>query len=242
MASVEKLAERLAEIPGVVAVALGGSRARGEERPDSDWDFGLYYERKLRAKDVRALGFSGEVVEPGAWGRLVNGGAWLEVEGTRVDLLYRDLAFVEKWVAEAQAGRFEIDHVGGFVAGMATYVLAGELALGKVLVGELPRPDFPEALRETAPLRWRGDADFSLAVAERAAERSDAAPCAGLLVRAAIAEAQARLAAAGEWALNEKGILRRAGLGAVEPTLALVGLRPSELTRSVARVRAELAP
>jgi hypothetical protein len=123
---------------------------------------------------------------------------------------------------------------------MATYVLAGELALGKTLVGELPRPEFPEALRATAPGRWRGDADFSLAVAERAAERGDVAVCAGLFARAAIAEAQARLAAAGKWALNEKGILRRAGLGAVEPTFALLGLRPSELSRSVARVRAEL--
>ena len=236
----EELAERLAEIPGVVAVALGGSRARGEERPESDWDFGLYYEGKLRAEDVRALGFPGEVVEPGAWGRLVNGGAWLQVDGVRVDLLYRDLRFVQKWVDEASAGRFEIDRVGGFVAGMATYVLAGELALGKTLVGELPRPEFPDALREAAPRRWRGDADFSLTVAEQAAERGDVASCAGLLVRAAVAEAQARLAGAGEWVLNEKGILRRAGLGAVEPTLALVGLRPSELSRSVARVRAEL--
>jgi predicted nucleotidyltransferase len=241
MRSVEELAERLAEIPGVVAVALGGSRARGEGRPNSDWDFGLYYERKLRAKDVRALGFPGEVVEPGAWGRLVNGGAWLEVDGVRVALLYRDLRFVERWVDEARAGRFEVDRVGGFVAGMATYVLAGELALGKTLAGELPRPEFPEALRKTAPAWWRDDADFSLAVAERAAERGDVAPCAGLLIRAAIAEAQARLAAAGQWALNEKGILRRAELSALEPTLALVGLRPSELSRSVARVRAELA-
>jgi predicted nucleotidyltransferase len=40
----EWLADRLAEVQGVVAVALGGSRAQGTERPDSDWDFGLYYE------------------------------------------------------------------------------------------------------------------------------------------------------------------------------------------------------
>jgi predicted nucleotidyltransferase len=238
----ERLAERLAEIPGVVAVALGGSRARGEERADSDWDFGLYYEGTISADDVRALGFPGEVVEPGAWGRLVNGGAWLDVDGVRVDLLYRDLRFVRKWVDEAQSGRFEIDRVGGFVAGMATYVLAGELALGKTLVGELPRPGFPDALRETAPQRWRGDAAFSLTVAEHAADRGDPGPCAGLLARAAICEAQARLAAAGAWVLNEKGILRQARLGALEPTLALLGLRPSELRRSVARVRAELIP
>jgi predicted nucleotidyltransferase len=26
-----------------MAVALGGSRAAGTQRPDSDWDFSLYY-------------------------------------------------------------------------------------------------------------------------------------------------------------------------------------------------------
>jgi len=35
---VKWVAARLAGIPGMV----GGSRARGEERPDSDWDCGLY--------------------------------------------------------------------------------------------------------------------------------------------------------------------------------------------------------
>ena len=37
--SLEELVERLTHVPGVVAVALGGSRARGEARPESDWDF-----------------------------------------------------------------------------------------------------------------------------------------------------------------------------------------------------------
>jgi predicted nucleotidyltransferase len=37
------VAERLGELPGVMAVALGGSRAAGTQRPDSDWDFSLYY-------------------------------------------------------------------------------------------------------------------------------------------------------------------------------------------------------
>ena len=40
---VEHIAERLAAIPGVVAVTLGGSRATGTAVEGSDWDFGLYY-------------------------------------------------------------------------------------------------------------------------------------------------------------------------------------------------------
>ncbi|MFT3889855.1 MAG: nucleotidyltransferase domain-containing protein [Arachnia sp.] len=34
----QALAEDLAGVPGVVAVVLGGSRARGTHRPDSDVD------------------------------------------------------------------------------------------------------------------------------------------------------------------------------------------------------------
>ncbi|MFD9130159.1 nucleotidyltransferase domain-containing protein, partial [Kitasatospora sp. NPDC059571] len=41
------LARRPAEVPGVVGVCLGGSRARGTHRPDRDHDFGLYYRRPL---------------------------------------------------------------------------------------------------------------------------------------------------------------------------------------------------
>jgi predicted nucleotidyltransferase len=240
-APMRHLADQLREIPGVVAVALGGSRASGVAREDSDWDFGLYYRDAISAEAIRALGFEGEVVEPGDWGRLVNGGAWLTIEGERVDLLYRDLGVVERWLAEAEEGRYEVDTVEGYVGGMATYVLAGELALAEVLAGELPRPEFPEQLRESAPPKWRSSAALSLDVAETLAERGDVATCAGLLAKAAIAEAQARLAERGEWALNEKGIVGRAGLPRrATSILAAPGDRPFELQRSTSSMRIAL--
>jgi hypothetical protein len=62
------VAERAVAVPGVVAVALGGSRAQGLHRPDSDWDFGLYYRGRLDPDDVRALGWPGTVFAPGEWG------------------------------------------------------------------------------------------------------------------------------------------------------------------------------
>src|ERR1700722_1268254 len=49
------VAERLSSVPGVTAVALGGSRAAGTQRPDSDWDFSLYYRGLFEAEDLRAL-------------------------------------------------------------------------------------------------------------------------------------------------------------------------------------------
>jgi hypothetical protein len=237
---VEHLAERLAQIPGVVAVALGGSRAQGRARADSDWDFGLYYRNGLRADDVRALGLSGEVQEPGQWGRIMNGGAWLVVEGQRVDLIYRRMETVEHWLAEAEAGRFEIDLLPNFVAGIPTYVLVGEMALSRVLWGELPKPAFPELLKSTAPPRWYGHAAFALANAEVAAARGDVAYCVCLLARAAIAAAQARLAERGRWALNEKAITADAGLDGLEALLSSPGRSPEALKRSVAGLRAIL--
>ena len=198
------------QIPGVVAVTLWGSPVGGILHPDSDRYFGLYYRDTIRTDDVRALGFEGTVAEPGAWGRIANGGAWLTVADQRVDLLFRDLDVVQHRLDEAEAGTYEVDQVDGYLAGLATYVLAGELALAEVLAGELPRPGFPDALREAAPGRWRRSAGLSLAGAETAAAHHDVVSCAGLLAKAATEAAQAALAERGEWALNEKAIVRRA--------------------------------
>src|ERR671915_1812701 len=107
MGAVRELAERLIEIPGAVAVTLGGSRAGGVIHPDSDWDLGLYYRDAIRADDVRALGFEGTVVEPGAWGRLANGGAWLTVEDRRGGLLFPPPHVVPPRVDEGGGGRDE---------------------------------------------------------------------------------------------------------------------------------------
>src|SRR5215210_7756478 len=127
----EWLAERLSRVPGVVAVTLGGSRAQGTHRPDSDWDFGLYYEDAIDPDDVRALGYGWTVVAPGDWAYPMNGGAWLKVEGQTVDLLYRERADVERWTTEAKEGRWELFRMPGYVAGMASYVLVGEASVGR---------------------------------------------------------------------------------------------------------------
>lgn len=200
-----RLAERLGQIPGVMAVALGGSRATGTHREDSDWDFGLYYRGTIDPDDVRALGWPGQVFAPGEWGRLVNGGAWLEVDGERLDLIYRDLDQVLAWTADAEHGRFEIQREVGYVAGIATYVLAGELAVNEVLIGTLPRPSFPDRLRQTAPVMWDRLAAGALAIGQVHARRGDRVAALANLTQSVLATAQGQLAASGQWALNEKG-------------------------------------
>jgi len=233
----EFIADRLAAIPGVVAVTLGGSRATNSASEDSDWDFGLYYRGRLDPADVTALGWPGQVFAPGEWGRIVNGGAWLTVDGIKVDLIYRDLDEVLRWTAAAEDGQFEIQREVGYVAGIATYVLAGELALAKQLAGELPRPRYPQRLRETAPAAWFRIAGGALHFAEVYAIRADAVACLANLCQAVLGTAQGRLAAAGEWALNEKRIVERAGLGAIQDRLRQPDL---DLATLVADVGASL--
>jgi hypothetical protein len=237
-----RVAERAAAVPGVLAVGLGGSRAQGLHRPDSDWDFGLYYRGRLDPDDVRALGWPGTVFAPGEWGGgVMNGGAWLTVDGLRVDLHYRDLDEVTHHLAEAEQGRFKVERLAFYLAGIPTYVVVGELAIARVLVGELPRPGFPAALRRRAGRFWTEAARLTLDYTETVyAARGDALGCAGGLARAVIEAAHARLATRGVWALNEKRIAERAGLDGLAPRFARLGGTPAALRRAVQDVRAAL--
>jgi hypothetical protein len=222
---VTHVAARLAALPGVLAVALGGSRARGAHRPDSDWDLGLYYRGEFSTTPLRALGFAGTVWEPHQWAHFMNGGAFLTIDGCKVDVLYRDLDEVEHWQAEAESGRFTIEHVPGYLVGMASYVVVGELTHAVVLHGALPQPSFPPALAETAPRRWRWERDFALTYASMHADRGDAGATAAAITAAMLCEAHARLATRSEWSLNEKGLLNAAGLTQVTAPTGRDGLR-----------------
>jgi predicted nucleotidyltransferase len=240
---VAALATELAGLPGPVAVVLGGSRATTTHRPDSDWDLGLYYRasrRPLDPEDLRRLGHRGYVSELGEWGPIVHGGAWLEIDGTPVDVLFRDLDTVEHWLEEARAGRFEVLAQNGCIVGAPTYALAGELALCRPLEGELPRPDFPDPLVVTAPERWTGRAAVALMFAGIHAAATDPVSCTGALAQAVLCSAHARLAQRREWVLNEKGLVRRAGLDVAQAVLAGPGATSAELGDSVAKVSAAL--
>jgi predicted nucleotidyltransferase len=234
---VAAVAAALADLPGAVAVALGGSRAGGTHRPDSDWDLGVYYRggrRPLDPDDVRGLGHPGYVSGLGEWGPIVNGGAWLTVDGVAVDVLFRDLDLVEAWLRDAEDGRFEILPQNGYLAGAPTYLLVGELAINEPLAGDdLPRPAFPDALAAAARERWEGRASVALMFASGHARLDDAVACAGMLAAAILCAAHARLAARREWVLNEKRLVQRAGLERAQAVLASAG---PDLEASVAAV------
>lgn len=99
------MTQSLSGLQGVHAVMLGGSRASGRNRPDSDWDFSIYYRNHFDVGLIRALGWPGQVFGIGGWGGgIFNGGAWLTIAGRRVDIHYRDLEDVERRIREAERG------------------------------------------------------------------------------------------------------------------------------------------
>ena len=64
----DHIADTLFGLPGVDAVALGGSRAYGDPGPETDWDFSIYYRGGFAPDDLRAIGWLGEVFPIGGWG------------------------------------------------------------------------------------------------------------------------------------------------------------------------------
>jgi predicted nucleotidyltransferase len=234
------VAGHLAGLPSVEAVVLGGSRAQGTQRPDSDWDFAVYYRGHFDPQALRDLGWPGEVSEVGGWGGGVfNGGAWLEIDGRRADVHYRDLDTIDHELAEARQGRFRIEPLMFHLAGIPTYLVLAELAGSRVLHGRLPRPDYPAALRERAPGVWwdRAELTFWYAGAYHA-PHGRLTECAGLIAQAAAQAAHAVLAARGEWVTNDKTLLSRAGLRQVDEFLAIGEPDPSLLRAAVERSRA----
>ncbi|HKV54402.1 MAG TPA: nucleotidyltransferase domain-containing protein [Candidatus Binataceae bacterium] len=126
---VRRVADPLAALPGIAAIVLGGSLARGTADERSDIDLGLYYEpcRPFEVAELERLAEAlddrharGLVTGFGEWGAGVNGGGWLSIDGFQVDLLYRDLGRVREAIAECSAGRpgnlYQLGHPLDFAA------------------------------------------------------------------------------------------------------------------------------
>jgi hypothetical protein len=215
--SIAALAADLAAARGAVAVVLGGSRSTLEADANSDWDLGFYYRGDV---DLAVLARYGIVHPPGSWGRLMNGGAWLRLDGLKVDVLLRDLDAVDHWTQLAKRGEFEVDALLGYAAGVPTYLLCAELASCTVLHGTLSAIPFPDALRAAAPPRWRFCRSFSLDYARAHARRGDVVGSVAQSAKAVIEEAHARLCENARWVCNEKRIVMRADLDRLQVLFA----------------------
>ncbi len=256
-----RAAEQLASIDGVSAVVLGGSRARGEADALSDVDLGLYYDpaRPLAIADLRALARelddrhpSDAVTEIGGWGPWIVGGGWLEIEGVRVDWIYRDLASVGGVIADCVAGRYSSHYQPGHPHAFHTHMYMAEVHHGRALCDrdgafaalQARTVPYPPALRVTIIQRgW--EAGFALETAAKAARRGDTFQVAGSLFRCAACLVQTLFALNRRYFVNEKRAVETAGgfplcpdgfASTVTEVLAATGATPEALVASIARM------
>ena len=208
-------------VPGIRAIVLGGSRARGEASAASDYDIGLYYEpdsaidvgRLAKAAMLLPGAASSSVTAVGEWGPWINGGAWLTVDGRRIDLLYRDLDKVRAVIEACHAGRVERVYQPGHPHAFVSSIYMGEMALCRVLwdpdtvLGSIKRQcdPYPEALREALIRTFFWEARFALENAQHGRGREDPAYVAGCAFRSVACLCQSLFAHNRTWLLNEKG-------------------------------------
>ena len=256
---VEPLAAGLEHVPGLCALVLGGSWARGTARPDSDLDLGLYYrdEAPLELGALRELAARFHLGGPlvvsaiGDWGEWVNGGAWLATAAGKVDLLYRSADRVASVIAGAQVGEPRWDYAHAGVYGFHSVIYLAEVASCRPLFDpeELVAgfkesvAAYPSALREALVQSSIWGADFTLKLLPPYAARGDVYNSVGSLTRALGYLTQALFALNETYFASDKDALAEIAGFAQAPAaygervaalLAKPGGSPDELRRSVA--------
>ena len=223
----ERVLPSLAAVPGVVAVALGGSRATGAAHAASDYDIGLYFSERA-ALDVGRLleAAKGLVDDPtaakvtgvGGWGPRIVGGGWLTIANKKVDLLYRPIESVERVICDCREGRVSMDYQPGHPHGFCSAIWMGEVALCRPLSdsqGALARlkamtSPYPDALREALIRRFQWEILFAIENAETAVARGDQTYIAGCAFRSLACGAQVLFAVNRRYLINEKGAIAAA--------------------------------
>jgi hypothetical protein len=258
-----RVTARLAAIEGIEAVALGGSRARGTAREDSDIDLALYYDPAApfaldqldaATADLDDRHTSGLVTSFGEWGPGVNGGGWLLIEGHHVDLIYRDLHRVRTVVEQCERGEIDAAYQLGHPLGFQNQIYAGETHFCRPLydpAGHLTKLKksvevYPPRMRRALVDKHLFDTQFEIDIAAGPAERGDITYVSQCLSRAAGFMVLVLHALNERFFLNEKNAFLETKSFTlcpddlhrkVESVLGHLGNSAAELRRSTATMR-----
>ena len=254
----QRIVPALAEVPGVAAIALGGSRARGTATETSDYDIGLYYSAARPLDTARLLQAArmlvdkpeaAEVTPVGGWGPWIVGGGWLSVDGRKVDLLYRSIEAVSDVIEKCRAGEIAMHYQPGHPHGFCSAIWMGEVALcqplhdpeGRLAQLKAATSPYPAALTRRADPQIRmGNPVFDREWrACRGPRRAD--PCRGLRLSGAGLRGTVLFALNERYLINEKGALQEAAC--LPLTIPDIAKRAADIWRLIgsAELRAALA-
>lgn len=215
---------RLKAIPGIEAVVLGGSRARGNHTESSDIDLGMYYHPNAQI-DLAALARVAKAIDDehrgdlvtgiGGWGPWINGGGWLRVQGVPIDFIYRDLDKVTCIINDCREGHIETVYQPGHPFGFISAIYLSEIALcrplwdprGTIQNLKTQAIPYPPQLKKAIMDSFWWEVDFSLGIAQKGISRGDVTYAAGCCFRAATCLTQVLFAVNEQYWMNEKGAI-----------------------------------
>ncbi|MGD0005873.1 MAG: nucleotidyltransferase domain-containing protein [Anaerolineaceae bacterium] len=260
-ALLSSLVEQLSATPGVKAVVLGGSYARGTQHAGSDLDLGIYYSEAapFAIEDIRriaalAAGQAATVTGFYEWGPWVNGGAWLHTPASKVDFLYRSLEKIDKTIQKAIAGRTYFDYYQQPPYGFYSVIYLAETRICLPLYDPQGRVErlkqrlatYPPALKRKIVSEQLWIAEFTLYHAGGFADKGDVYDTAGCLTRVASCLTQALFALNETYFITDKTAMAEiaafglAPVGYVEQLTAILahpGQTLAELTATVSSLR-----
>lgn len=217
-APVRAVISELAQIPGICAIALCGSRTRGSATPGSDFDLMVFGESP-GAIDQSALNAAYRRLGCEEAARKHLAIAELEIGGRKIELFFRTFQHVEAELERAQQGLFRRQfnplHTLGFISTVLVSYVAycrplwdprGQLRslMARVAV-------YPEPLRRRMIEVFVKEARLALIHAAKVRSADDLAYLSGLYARACGALAMVLYAANRRYPIIDKDIHRLAG-------------------------------
>jgi len=231
---IDQISSELSGVKGVVAVVLGGSRARGTNHAASDIDIGIYYDvtAGFDVSEVSRIATKlddehreGLITALGEWGPWVNGGGWLTVQGYAVDFLFRDMERVAQVIDDCRDGKVAPHYQTGHPHAYINAMYMGEISICKVLsdpagqVAELKRKTtpYPKPLKDAMLGFFMFEASFSCILAEKNVDQDDISYVAGHVYRSIAGLNQAIFALNEQYCINEKRAVRMIESFAAKP-------------------------
>lgn len=229
----QNVVKLLRDLPFVQGIVLGGSRVTETATKESDFDVGIYYQKKgfdLDRLNVAAAKLDDArrenlICREGGWGPWVNCGGWLTIGGCRVDLILRDIDRVRACIEETEQGTVTAHYQAGHPHAYFNVMYRGELASSKVLYSackaflelKAQAERYPDCLQKALLDFFLFEAEFSCQLAEKAAQEKELSYLAGHLFRSVSACNQVLFAINRKYCLNEKRASRRIETFAVAP-------------------------
>jgi len=259
----EQLVNHLSQVPGIMAIVLGGSYASGTYRENSDLDVGLYYhenepfpivEIKRIAESISVQGIP-VVTDFYEWGPWVNGGAWIQTDVGKVDFLYRNFDQVEWTIEDAYQGIVQHDYDQQPTYGFYSVIYLAETHICIPLhdpYSEIARLKqrveiYPSKLKEKLVVEALWSAEFTLGFAKSFAAAGDVYNTVGCLTRIASNLTQALFALNERYFISDKRVMDTIAAFSILPSgyvnqitgiLARPGGMVEEMSRTVINLEA----